>query len=100
MKKWIAKQLAKYFGPTFLSRNLSTLVGYLAMPLAALGTYLNLPPEAAEEFARHTQGIIQELGGLSAILAMYGGTALIDWIFSKKDAKKDEAPEQPEIIKE
>lgn len=79
MKEWFTQQIAKFLGPTFVSRAATSLVALL---LGYLNTVdLGLAPEVITQFG---ETATQVVAGLLSILSVW----VIDTVFSKKEEKK------------
>jgi cadmium resistance protein CadD (predicted permease) len=82
MKEFVTNLLAKWLGPTFLSRAATSVVVFLS---GLIGKYIpNVAPEVLEKFSQSTVEIISL--GLGVLLSL----AL--------DAKNAKKPEQPVVV--
>ena len=84
---WISNLVAKYFGRTFITRATTSIVALVVGYLSGLG--LEVAPETLNQFGESLGQILQAAASLLLVLLVDG-----------KLAKRDEKPEQPEIVKE
>jgi uncharacterized membrane protein (UPF0136 family) len=84
---WISGLVTKYFGRTFITRAVTSIVALVVGYLSGLG--LEVAPETLNQFGESLGQILQAVASLLLVLFVDG-----------KFAKKDEKPEQPQIIKE
>lgn len=79
MKEWITQQIAKYIGPTFVSRAATSLVALLLGYLNSVD--LGLTPEVIAQFGESATAVVTALLSVISVWA-------VDGIFSKKEEKK------------
>lgn len=84
---WLSGIFAKYFGKTFITRAVTSIVALVVGYLSGLG--LEVAPETLNQFGESLGQILQAVISLLLVLLVDG-----------KFAKKDSAPEQPQMIKE
>lgn len=81
MKEWLAQQVAKYLGPTFVSRAATSLV---ALVLGYLNSAnLGLAPEVLTQFGDSATKVVT--AGLS-LLSIWA----VDRLFAKKAVSKED----------